>query len=125
MTSEAFEQAFPGMGGYLLVVMVFFLSMSTVLTFSYYGSKCTGFLFGTRFEPWYVWFYTALVVLGAVASLRAVIGLIDGMYATMAIPTMVSSLLLAPKVGAAAARYFSKLRSGAEEPSSSFTDAAP
>jgi len=109
MTTAAFEQAFPGLGGYLLVVMVFFLSMSTVLTFSYYGSKCTGFLFGTRFESWYIWFYVVLVTLGAVASLRAVIGLIDGMYAMMAIPTMISTLLLAPRVRAAASKYFSTL----------------
>lgn len=110
LTSEAFETAFPGFGGLLLVVMVFFLSMSTVLTFSYYGSKCMGFLFGTRYESWYIWFYTALVIAGAVASLRAVIGLIDGMYATMAIPTMVSSLLLAPRVRAAAKDYFARLK---------------
>ncbi|MCB1845790.1 MAG: alanine:cation symporter family protein, partial [Halioglobus sp.] len=110
MTSYAFEMAFPGIGGLLLVVMVFFLSMSTVLTFSYYGGKCAGFLFGTRFERWYIWFYTVLIVAGAVASLRAVIGLIDGMYATMAIPTMVSSLLLAPKVRTAANDYFARLR---------------
>jgi len=109
MTTAAFEQAFPGLGGYLLVVMVFFLSMSTVLTFSYYGSKCTGFLFGTRFESWYIWFYVVLVTVGAVASLRAVIGLIDGMYAMMAIPTMISTLLLAPRVRAAASKYFSTL----------------
>jgi AGCS family alanine or glycine:cation symporter len=112
MTSQAFETAFPGFGGYLLVVMVFFLSLSTVLTFSYYGSKCTGFLFGTRFEPWYVIFYTGLVIVGAAASLRAVIGLIDGMYATMAIPTMVSSILLAPKVRAAARDYFARQQKG-------------
>lgn len=110
ITSLAFETTFPGLGGYLLTLMVFFLSMSTVLTFSYYGSKCVGFLFGTRFESWYVWFYVGLVVLGAVASLRAAIGLIDGMYATMAIPTMLSSLMLAPRVRAAAIDYFSRRR---------------
>lgn len=110
ITSLAFENTFPGLGAYLLTLMVFFLSMSTVLTFSYYGSKCVGFLFGTRFESWYVWFYVGLVVLGAVAPLRAVIGLIDGMYATMAIPTMLSTLALAPKVRAAAKDYFARLR---------------
>jgi len=112
ITSLAFEYAFPGLGGYLLALMVFFLSMSTVLTFSYYGSKCVGFLFGTRFEPWYLWFYTALVILGAVASLRAVIGLIDGMYAVMAIPTMLSSLVLAGRVRSAASDYFARYRQG-------------
>jgi AGCS family alanine or glycine:cation symporter len=110
ITSLAFEYTFPGLGGYLLTLMVFFLSMSTVLTFSYYGSKCVGFLFGTRFESWYVWFYVGLVVFGAMASLRAVIGLIDGMYAMMAIPTMLSTLALAPRVRAAANDYFSRLR---------------
>ena len=110
ITTLAFESTFPGVGGYLLVVMVFFLSMSTVLTFSYYGSKCAGFLFGSRFESWYIWFYVGLITLGSVASLRAVIGLLDGMYATMAIPTMVSSLLLAPKVRAAAKDYFARLK---------------
>jgi len=50
-------------------------------------------------------------VLGAVSPLRAVIGLIDGMYALMAIPTMLSTLVLAPKVRAAATEYFMKLKS--------------
>lgn len=110
ITTLAFESTFPGFGGYLLVIMVFFLSMSTVLTFSYYGSKCAGFLFGTRFESWYVWFYVGLITLGSAASLRAVIGLLDGMYATMAIPTMISTLLLAPRVREAARDYFARLR---------------
>ena len=110
ITTLAFESTFPGLGGYMLVLMVFFLSMSTVLTFSYYGAKCAGFLFGTRFETWYIWFYVSLITLGAVASLRAVIGLLDGMYATMAIPTMVSTLLLAPRVRSAARDYFARLK---------------
>lgn len=110
ITTLAFETTFPGIGGYLVVVMVFFLSMSTVLTFSYYGAKCAGFLFGTRFETLYIWIYVALITLGAVSSLRAVIGLLDGMYATMAIPTMLSTLLLAPKVRAAALDYFARLK---------------
>jgi AGCS family alanine or glycine:cation symporter len=115
LTGEAFETAFPGIGGYLLVLMVFFLSMSTVLTFSYYGSKCTGFLFGTRYENAYLWFYVGLITLGAVSPLRAVIGLIDGMYALMAIPTMLSTLVLAPKVRAAATDYFRRLEAEREE----------
>jgi AGCS family alanine or glycine:cation symporter len=69
-----------------------------------------GFLFGTRFESWYIWFYISLIVVGAMASLQAVIGLLDGMYATMAIPTMISTLLLAPKVRAAALSYFRRCR---------------
>ncbi|TPD61875.1 sodium:alanine symporter family protein [Emcibacter nanhaiensis] len=109
LTGSAFETAFPGLGGYLLTVMVFFLAISTVLSFWYYGSKCTGFLIGAEREHYYSWFYAALVVIGAIVSLKTVVGLIDGMYAVMAIPTMTSTLLLAPRVMERARIYFHNL----------------
>lgn len=106
LTAQAFENAIPGAGAYLLTVIVVLLSLSTVLTFWYYGSKCLGFLIGAEHQHHYVWIYASLVVLGSVVSVRAVIGLIDGFYAMMAIPTMISALLLAPRVNQAAKRYF-------------------
>ncbi len=106
LTAQAFESVLPGVGAYLLTLMVVFLSLSTVFTFWYYGSKCLGFLIGAEHQHYYVWIYALLVIVGAVASLDAVVGLIDGMYAVMAIPTMVSTLLLAKKVNQATRRYF-------------------
>lgn len=105
MTVYAFEQSFPNIGSYLLMVMVFFLSTSTVLTFWYYGSKCSEFLFGQRFEKVYKQFYLMLIIVGAVASLSMVINFITFMYALMAIPTMISTLLLSTKVRTAAQKY--------------------
>tara|TARA_B110000483_G_scaffold82679_1_gene102679 strand:+ start:4968 stop:6347 length:1380 start_codon:yes stop_codon:yes gene_type:complete len=112
MAAEAYEQVFPGFGSYLLLIMVFVLSMTTVLTYWYYGSKCMGFLFGSHREKYYLWAYMLLIVAGSVVSLDIVINLLDGAYATMAIPTMVSTLLLAPKVKAVATKYFAKLDAG-------------
>ena len=112
MAAEAYEQVFPGFGSYLLLVMVFVLSMTTVLTYWYYGSKCMGFLFGSHREKYYLWAYMLLIVAGSVVSLDIVINLLDGAYATMAIPTMVSTLLLAPKVKAVATKYFARLDAG-------------
>ncbi len=109
LTAQAFEQNIPYVGGYLLTLVVFFLSTSTVLTFWYYGGKCANFLFGTSFEKLYVWFYLVLIVVGAVTSFSVVINVIDIMYATMAIPTMISTLLLAPKVKQEAKKYFANL----------------
>ncbi|MBL4909905.1 MAG: alanine:cation symporter family protein [Alteromonadaceae bacterium] len=109
LTAQAFEQSIPVVGGYLLTLVVFFLSTSTVLTFWYYGGKCAHFLFGTTFEKFYVWFYLSLIIVGAVTSFSIVINVIDIMYATMAIPTMISTLLLAPKVKQAANKYFARL----------------
>ena len=112
MTTRAYEQAFPGFGAYLLLLMVIVLSTTTVLTYWYYGSKCMGFLFGTAREKYYMWVYMALITVGAVVSLDVVINLLDGMYATMAIPTMISTLLLAPKVKQVATDYFARLDAG-------------
>lgn len=110
LTAQAFENAFPGAGAWLLTVIVVFLALSTMLSFTYYGQKCLGFLIGAQYQHHYVWVYAALIVIGAVVSLEAVINLIDGMYAVMAIPTMVSALYLAPKVRAATRDYFRRHR---------------
>lgn len=114
LTATAFETALPGWGAYLLTLIVIFLALSTVLSFGYYGQKCLGFIIGAEYQHHYVWFYTGLIIVGAVWSLDAVIGLIDGMYALMAIPTMTASLYLAPKVRVAARDYLQRMgKSGA------------
>ena len=112
MTSQAYEQVFPGFGSYLVLIMVLVLSTTTVLTYSYYGSKCMGFLFGVATQKYYLWVYMAFIAVGAVVSMDAVISLFDGAYAIMAIPTMISTLILAPKVRAVAKDYFRRLDAG-------------
>ena len=109
LTAQAFELALPGIGGRLLAMMVVLLGLSTVFTFWYYGSKCLGFLIGAEHQHYYIWLYTLMVVAGSVVTLETVVGLIDGMYAVMAIPTMTSALLLAPKVNQAARHYIATL----------------
>ena len=109
LTAVAFEQLLPGFGTYILMICVVFFSLSTVFTMAYYGAKCAGFLFGAQNQHYYNYFYLAMIVIGAVSSLDAVISLIDGLYAMMAIPTMVSALILSPKVMVKAREYFAKL----------------
>lgn len=58
------------------------------------------------------YFYILSVVFGAVASIGAVINIIDSSFAMMAIPTMLSTIILAPKVVAAAKDYFERYRAG-------------
>ena len=47
-------------------------------------------------------------MIGATSSLAAIISLIDGAFALMAIPTMISTVILAPKVKAVSDAYFKK-----------------
>lgn len=113
LTSDAFGIAMPGIGPYLVTLIVVFLSLSTMFTYWYYGAKCLGFLIGAQRQGWYRYFYIVLVVLGAVVSLETVISLIDGAYALMAIPTMIATLRLSPRVLAATRDYFDRLRAAA------------
>ncbi|QCR24128.1 sodium:alanine symporter family protein [Pontibacter sp. SGAir0037] len=110
MTAAAFNEAMPGFGSYVLVLCVLIFAFTSLFSYSYYGTKCFGFLFGARYKHYYNYFYVATIVFGATATMSAIISLIDGMYAMMAIPTMVSALLLSPKVMAAARNYFRRMK---------------
>ncbi|MCR9080874.1 MAG: alanine:cation symporter family protein [Cyclobacteriaceae bacterium] len=109
LTLNAFESALPGIGKYLLMSAVLIFALSTMFTYSYYGHKCFNYLFGAKRADFYNYFYLITIVAGAVASLEVVISLVDGMYAIMAIPTMISTIYLAPKVKAAYKDYFKRM----------------
>lgn len=110
LTAMAFTEGIPGsLGLILLVICVMIFSLTTMFTYSYYGTKCLGFLLGAERQHWYNYFYIFSIWFGAVASINAVVSLVDGAFALMAIPTMTSTLLLSPKVREAAKEYFAKL----------------
>ncbi|MDH5399995.1 MAG: alanine:cation symporter family protein [Cyclobacteriaceae bacterium] len=110
LTASAFNNAFPGFGSYILMICILIFSFTSLFSYSYYGSKCLGFLIGAHRQFYYNYFYVFTILVGATSSLTAIISLIDGMYALMAIPTMVSAILLAPKVNEKARDYFSRLK---------------
>ncbi len=80
-----------------------------MFSYSYYGTKCLGFLIGAEQKHYYNYIYVILIVAASVISMETVVNIVDGMYALMAVPTMVSALLLAPKVMQAAHKYFTRL----------------
>ena len=110
MTADAFERAMPGLGAYLLTICVAVFSISTMLSFPYYGTKCFSFVFGARHSYIYKWFYLISIPFGAIATLGTVVGIFDGAYALMAFPTMISALLLSPHVVRASRDYFKRLK---------------
>ncbi|WP_266203765.1 alanine/glycine:cation symporter family protein [Pontibacter kalidii] len=115
ITVHAFDTAMPTVGSYVLVVCVLIFAFTSLFSYSYYGTKCFSFLFGAKYKHYYNYFYVITIIFGATASITAVLALIDGMYAMMAIPTMTSGLLLSPRVMAAAKDYFKRMREFREE----------
>tara|TARA_R100001143_G_scaffold63579_2_gene72377 strand:+ start:9968 stop:11323 length:1356 start_codon:yes stop_codon:yes gene_type:complete len=106
MTALAFEQGIPVVGPYLLLICVFIFSITTMFTYSYYGTKCLNFLGGAHRKHYYNYFYICTIFIGSITTIDMVVNLIDGMFAMMAIPTMLGTILLAPKVIEASKDYF-------------------
>jgi AGCS family alanine or glycine:cation symporter len=113
LTTEAFEQALPGVGPYLLLAGVLCLSFSSMLGFSYYVVKCGCFLFGQKARLPVLGFYLLTIVGSAVVKMDVIINFLDIAFGLMAIPTILSSILLAPKVNEAAREYF-KTKTGSK-----------
>ncbi len=108
LTASAFQEAMP-YGQYLLMVCVFIFSISSLFSYAYYGKKCLSFLIGAKHKHYYNIFYIGSIVIAATTEFEVMINFIDGIFAFMAIPTMLATILLAPKVVKETKAYFSRL----------------
>jgi len=110
LTASAFGEAMPVFGKYLLLICIAVFSISSLFSYSYYGTKCMSFLIGADKKHYYNYIYIASIILGATTSLSMMINLIDGVFALMAIPTMLSTIILAPKVVKELTAYRQRLK---------------
>ena len=110
LTASAFGESIPYVGEYALLACIAVFSVSSLFSYSYYGSKCMSFIFGAKNKGIYNYFYIISILLGATTSLSMMINLIDTFFALMAIPTMTATIILAPKVIKQAKIYFTKLK---------------
>lgn len=109
LTIHAFESSLGVTGKYLLSISAFFFAVTSLFSYSYYGNKAMSFMAGAKTGRWYDYVYLLTIVLGAILSMQDVINIIDVAYALMAVPTMVSGFILAPKVLKEARAYFARL----------------
>lgn len=109
MTAKAFALGLPGFGPYVLMVCVMIFAITTIFGLAYYGQKCLSFLIGAKYGRYFYYWYIALVLVGSVASLTDVVNLVFVAYGLMAVPTMISTIVLAPKVMKSTKKYFSEV----------------
>ena len=121
LTAHAFSSLLGPAGTLVVFVCVLCFATTTIFTYSFYGSQCASFVFGTKYINAYRMVFVLSIVLIAVVSIESAVSLIDGSFALMAIPTMVSAILLAPKVLAAAKIYFLKIDTEDNTPKSDST----
>jgi len=93
MTQAAFSKI-PYVGTTILTVGIFTFAFSTILGWSYYAEKAVEYLGGKRLITFYRVIFIIAIYLGSVMNLTLVWNIADSMNALMAIPNLVSLLLL-------------------------------
>ena len=111
LTSAAFGSAiswFP----YILSIVVFLFSFSTMISWYYYGDKGWKYLFGGSSIKIYQGMYLGCVVLGSVASLGNVIDFSDMMILSCGFPNIIGCLFLLPVLKIKLNEYWQKYNAG-------------
>lgn len=93
LTKAAFSKI-PIVGTTILTVGIFTFAFSTILGWSYYAEKAVEYLGGKRWIRYYRIIWIIAIYLGSVMNLTLVWNIADSMNALMAIPNLISLLLL-------------------------------
>ena len=98
LSIAAFNESLNG-SGWIVTLSLFFFAFTTVLGWSFYGEKCTEFLFGVKAITPFRLIWVAVVVIGAIAGDRGVIwGVADTLNGLMAIPNLIALVFLSGMV---------------------------
>ena len=109
LTAQAFENSLSTFGSVGIISCVLVFGFTTILGMAFYGKQCFSFLAGSKYAHYFNYWYVAIIIVGAVASLDIVVNVIFIGFGLMAIPTMTSAIILSPKVMQASRAYFNNL----------------
>lgn len=108
LSAAAFESAMPGFGGAILSIALVIFAFTTILGWSYFGERCWEFMVGTKAILPFRIIWVLAVPFGAVAQLDFAWLLADTLNGLMAIPNLLSLLLLSPVVIKLTRDHFAK-----------------
>jgi AGCS family alanine or glycine:cation symporter len=106
LTSMAFDSVIPGFS-YVLTIAIILFAFSTMISWSYYGLQSWKYLFGKgkTADTVYKILFLVFIVIGAAATLDAVIKFSDAMILALVFPNMIGLFFLFPKVRQEMKRY--------------------
>ncbi len=106
LTASAFETGLPGAGAIIVSVSLAIFAFTTILGWAYYAERCWEFLLGTWAIMPFRLLWIVAIPAGALAELNFVWLLADTLNAFMALPNIVSLILLSGTVAALTKTYF-------------------
>ena len=105
----AFNSILPGtLGGTIIQISLIFFALSTILSWSYYGERCWGYLSNDNKAVTFVYkvIFVLFCIVGATGSGDLMWNISDTLNGAMAIPNLVALLLLSGTVAAVTKEYF-------------------
>ncbi|SFT91090.1 alanine/glycine:cation symporter family protein [Pseudomonas marincola] len=108
LSAAAFDSAMPGIGGPILTIALVVFAFTTILGWSYYGEKCWEYMVGTKSNMPFRIVWVLAVPFGAMAHLDFAWLVADTLNGLMAIPNLLSLLLLSPVVIKLTKDHFAK-----------------
>jgi AGCS family alanine or glycine:cation symporter len=112
LTSQAFETVISWFPKILAIAVVLF-AYSTMITWSYYGEKAWGYLFGYKTIVVYHTLFCFVVFLGGVLDdIALVVNFSDILLLSMAIPNLIGLYIMHNKIKGALDDYMDKLKGG-------------
>lgn len=115
LTSMAFDSVIPGFS-YILTIAIVLFAFSTMISWSYYGLQSWKYLFGKgkTADTAYKILFLLFIVIGAAATLDAVIKFSDAMILALVFPNMIGLFFLFPKVREEMAKYIGAIKASKE-----------
>ncbi len=115
LTSMAYDSVIPGFR-YVLTIAIILFAFSTMISWSYYGLQSWKYLFGRgkTADVIYKILFLLFVVIGAAATLDAVIKFSDAMILALVFPNMIGLLFLFPRVKEEMSKYINAIKTVAK-----------
>lgn len=93
---------------HIVALGLILFAFSTIISWSYYGSQATEYLFGRKWIKPYRFVFGLFVFLGSIWGIDLVWHFVDMVITFMTIPNLIALLLLSPVVSKEVKEYFAK-----------------
>ncbi len=111
LSSAAYNEALPYVGGIGITIATVFFALSTILGWAYYGEVCIGYIFKSHRKTAVLIYrivYVAFVFVGAVAEINTVWLIADIFNALMALPNLIALIALSKVVVSTTREHFAR-----------------
>lgn len=95
---------------HIVAIGLILFAFSTIISWSYYGTRAVNYLFGEKYIKPYRYVYGLFVFLGAIWGIEVVWHFVDVVITFMTIPNLIALLLLTPVVVSETKKYFSQMK---------------